>query len=71
MHAEKRFDDSLSGTTSISVLFRGRTMYVSNVGDSRAIVVSVDSEDRYISIDTRDTRTCLTDLVSAVVGMVD
>lgn len=70
MHAEKRFDDSLSGTTSISVLFRGRTMYVSNVGDSRAIVVSVDSEDRYIS-KTLDTRTCLTDLVSAVVGMVD
>jgi hypothetical protein len=45
MHAEKRFDDSLSGTTSISILFRGRTMYVSNVGDSRAIVISKSSED--------------------------
>lgn len=41
MHAEKKFDDSLSGTTSISVLLRGRTMYVSNVGDSRAILVSM------------------------------
>ena len=40
MHADKRLDDTLSGTTAISILFRGRTMYVSNVGDSRAIVVS-------------------------------
>jgi hypothetical protein len=40
MHNEKRFDDSLSGTTAISILFRGKAMYVSNVGDSRAIVVS-------------------------------
>eukprot|EP01036_Dinobryon_divergens_P032546 gene32546-42159_t len=40
MHADKRFDDALSGTTAISVLFRGRTMFISNVGDSRAIVIS-------------------------------
>jgi serine/threonine protein phosphatase PrpC len=40
MHADKRFDDALSGTTSISVLFRGRTMFISNVGDSRAVVIS-------------------------------
>ena len=30
MHADKRFDDALSGTTAISVLFRGRTMFISN-----------------------------------------
>lgn len=40
MHAQKKFDDNLSGTTSISVFMRGRTLYVSNVGDSRAIIVS-------------------------------
>lgn len=40
MHADKRFDDTLSGTTAISILLRGRLMYISNVGDSRAIIVS-------------------------------
>ena len=33
-------DDSLSGTTSISVLFQGRRITVSNVGDSRAVLIS-------------------------------
>lgn len=37
MH-EASFDDSMSGTTSISVLFDGNEIYVSNVGDSRAII---------------------------------
>lgn len=37
MH-EASFDDSMSGTTSISVLFCGDEVYVSNVGDSRAII---------------------------------
>lgn len=45
MHADKKFDDALSGTTSISILFRGKTMYISNVGDSRAIVVSYSREN--------------------------
>lgn len=40
MHADRRFDDNLSGTTSISLLLRGRTMYISNVGDSRAIIAT-------------------------------
>ena len=40
MHADSSIDTSFSGTTSISVLFRDKTMFVSNVGDSRAIVVS-------------------------------
>jgi serine/threonine protein phosphatase PrpC len=40
LHEDRRVDDSLSGTTSISVLFIGSRVYVCNVGDSRAIVVS-------------------------------
>jgi hypothetical protein len=49
MHNQQRFDDALSGTTSISILFRGRTMYVSNVGDSRAIIVSKTEDDKLIA----------------------
>eukprot|EP01031_Cornospumella_fuschlensis_P035742 gene35742-43354_t len=49
MHNDKRFDDSLSGTTAISILFRGKTMFVSNVGDSRAIVVSQGEDGRLVA----------------------
>ncbi len=31
-------DDSMSGTTGITVLLRNRTAYVANVGDSRAVL---------------------------------
>jgi serine/threonine protein phosphatase PrpC len=37
MH-EASFDDSMSGTTSISVLFHGNEVHIANVGDSRAII---------------------------------
>ena len=32
------FDDSMSGTTAICVLLRGRSLLVANVGDSRAVL---------------------------------
>lgn len=32
------FDDSMSGTTAITVLIRGRSILVANVGDSRAVL---------------------------------
>lgn len=45
MHEDKRFDDTLSGTTSISILIRRNKIYVSNVGDSRALILSVESDE--------------------------
>lgn len=37
LHADF-LDDSMSGTTAITVLVRGRTIYVANSGDSRAVI---------------------------------
>ncbi|KAG1335056.1 protein phosphatase 2C and cyclic nucleotide-binding/kinase domain-containing protein [Cocos nucifera] len=31
-------DDTMSGTTAITILVRGRTIYVANAGDSRAVI---------------------------------
>jgi hypothetical protein len=49
LHVDKQVNDSLSGTTSISILFCGKTMYISNVGDSRAIVVSKTEGDKIMA----------------------
>lgn len=38
LHADSNVDDSMSGTTAITVLVRGKTLYVANSGDSRAII---------------------------------
>lgn len=37
------FDDSMSGTTAVSVFFSGNRVYISNVGDSRAIIAQQDA----------------------------
>jgi len=37
-------DDSLSGTTAIGVFLKDQTLYVANTGDSRAILIGVDTE---------------------------
>jgi CRP-like cAMP-binding protein/serine/threonine protein phosphatase PrpC len=42
LHRSKGIEDTLSGTTSVSVFFEGDTVYVANVGDSRAIIASRD-----------------------------
>lgn len=39
MH-QSSIDDTLSGTTSITIVIRGDTLLVANVGDSRAIIAS-------------------------------
>ena len=49
MHASNGIDDSLSGTTSISIFFDGKKMFVSNVGDSRAIIASIQSDGRLVA----------------------
>ncbi|KAK7842090.1 protein phosphatase 2c and cyclic nucleotide-binding/kinase domain-containing protein [Quercus suber] len=38
-------DDSMSGTTAITVLVRGRTIYVANSGDSRAVIAEQRGKD--------------------------
>ncbi|XP_068643392.1 protein phosphatase 2C and cyclic nucleotide-binding/kinase domain-containing protein-like isoform X2 [Aristolochia californica] len=38
-------DDSMSGTTAITILVRGRTIYVANTGDSRAVIAERRGKD--------------------------
>ncbi|KAF3965164.1 hypothetical protein ACB098_01G175600 [Castanea mollissima] len=44
LHADS-LDDSMSGTTAITVLVRGRTIYVANSGDSRAVIAQQRGKD--------------------------
>lgn len=44
LHADN-VDDSMSGTTAITILVRGRTLYVANSGDSRAIIAEKRGKD--------------------------
>ncbi|KAL9685779.1 hypothetical protein QQ045_023231 [Rhodiola kirilowii] len=37
LHAD-HVDDSMSGTTAITILVRGHTIYIANAGDSRAVI---------------------------------
>lgn len=42
LHNQADIDDSMSGTTAITVLVVGHTLFVANVGDSRAIIAVKD-----------------------------
>lgn len=44
LHADS-LDDSMSGTTAITVLVRSRTIYVVNTGDSRAVIANKKGND--------------------------
>lgn len=49
LHADA-LDDSMSGTTAITVLVRGRTIYVANSGDSRAVIAEKRG-DEVVAVD--------------------
>ncbi|XP_061359680.1 probable protein phosphatase 2C 35 isoform X2 [Gastrolobium bilobum] len=53
---ENEIDDSMSGTTAITVLVIGNTLYVANVGDSRA-VLAVKDGDRIVAEDLSSDQT--------------
>lgn len=42
---QSEIDDTMSGTTAITILMRGRDIFVANVGDSRAFIAEVDPEN--------------------------
>nr|CAB3446431.1 unnamed protein product [Digitaria exilis] len=44
LHADT-LDDSMSGTTAITILVRGKTIYVANTGDSRAVIAEKRGDD--------------------------
>ncbi|KAH6797947.1 protein phosphatase 2C and cyclic nucleotide-binding/kinase domain-containing protein [Perilla frutescens var. hirtella] len=44
LHADT-LDDSMSGTTAVTVLVRGRMLYVANSGDSRAVIAEKRGND--------------------------
>ncbi|KAF8400848.1 hypothetical protein HHK36_014151 [Tetracentron sinense] len=59
LHSDN-LDDSMSGTTAITILVRGRTIYVANSGDSRAVIAERRGEDIVavdLSIDQTPFRT--------------
>lgn len=49
MHIDDSIDDELAGTTAISVVFMDKRIFVSNVGDSRAIICSLSADGRLVS----------------------
>ncbi|XP_058114463.1 protein phosphatase 2C and cyclic nucleotide-binding/kinase domain-containing protein isoform X1 [Magnolia sinica] len=44
LHSDS-LDDSMSGTTAITILVRGRTIYIANSGDSRAVIAERRGKD--------------------------
>lgn len=53
---DSEIDDAMSGTTAITVLVSGNTLFVANVGDSRA-VIAVKSGNRVIAEDLSHDQT--------------
>ena len=54
MHQQEKlgkFSDMMSGTTAICSLIVGRTLYVANVGDSRAIIAVRDPDTKKLYVE--------------------
>ncbi|XP_019192475.1 PREDICTED: protein phosphatase 2C and cyclic nucleotide-binding/kinase domain-containing protein-like [Ipomoea nil] len=49
MHSDS-LDDSMSGTTAVTILVRGKTIYVANCGDSRAVIAE-ERENSIVAVD--------------------
>lgn len=49
LRKDTTIDDTLSGTTAISLLLKGNVMYFSNLGDSRAILISETADGRLVA----------------------
>ena len=73
MHEQEDFSDTYSGTTSISAIFRGKEMYVSNIGDSRAIIGERQGKRivaKALSIDQTPYRKDERDRIKAAGGVI-
>ena len=56
LHKNREIDDSLSGTTGVTILVKGDKLFVANVGDSRAIIASeVDGKLKYSALSSDQT----------------
>lgn len=56
LHKNKDIDDTLSGTTGVTVLVKGDKLFVANVGDSRAIIASeVNGKLKYSALSSDQT----------------
>ncbi|KAF6164475.1 hypothetical protein GIB67_025301 [Kingdonia uniflora] len=50
LHSDTSIDDNMSGTTAITILVRGRKIYVANSGDSRAVIAE-KREEGIVAVD--------------------
>jgi serine/threonine protein phosphatase PrpC len=56
LHSDTSIDDSLSGTTCVSIVQRGPLLHISNVGDSRAIMAEWQG-DKLVAVDLTHDQT--------------
>ncbi len=63
-------DDTLSGTTAVTMLMRGRRVFLSNVGDSRAVAAELQGTE-LVAVDLTSDQTpyrCPSDLPGTSLG---
>jgi serine/threonine protein phosphatase PrpC len=74
VEANSVFNVQLSGTTFTSGFFNGNQLFTCNVGDSRVILISVDSENKVktkqLTTDHKPDNPCEKARIQAVGGKV-